>query len=103
MLYQIIQIFIKILLTIAIVGISYFAIWRVWSSDIDIIGWLKKPSETIPIERKKIEIPANDDRPIVYFSGWGKFQKLSKFQTIRFRLENTGNREAFRGHNTPLF
>lgn len=35
-----------------------------------------------------------DNRPSVFISGWGKFQKFKDFQTIRFTLKNVGKLPA---------
>jgi hypothetical protein len=41
---------VRVILTLIILGMAYFALVRVWTKDIDIIGMLKKPSESIAIK-----------------------------------------------------
>jgi hypothetical protein len=48
------QIAIKIILTIFFITILTFIIWKIWTHEIDIVKWLKKPSEFIPIKEKTI-------------------------------------------------
>lgn len=63
---------IKIILSLIIIVMAYFALTRIWTKDIDITGFLKKPSESIPIkEAAVIVVPSEID---LTTSTWGKVQ-----------------------------
>jgi hypothetical protein len=47
-----IQIFIKIVLTLVFIVVFIFFVWKIWTNEIDIIQWFKKPSEIIPVKEK---------------------------------------------------
>jgi hypothetical protein len=45
--------FSRILFTVIIIGMAYFALVKVWTQKVDIFALLKKPSEGIPISENK--------------------------------------------------
>ena len=45
-----IQILVKIVITLFIIGVAGFALKKTWTSDIDITRFLSKPSEIIPVK-----------------------------------------------------
>ena len=47
-----IQILTKVVLTALLAGIFLLFILKIWSNDIDIVRWLKKPSDFIPVKEK---------------------------------------------------
>lgn len=68
------NILIKIFFSIVVVGIAYFALTRIWTKDIDILAFLKKPSESIPIkEPTVVVVPAELN---LTTSDWGRTQVI---------------------------
>jgi len=63
---------IKIFLTLIVIGMGYFAIARIWTKEIDIVGFLKKPSETIPIKESAVIVSPSELN--LTTSDWGKTQ-----------------------------
>ena len=47
-----IQIIVKIILTLIASIFFIFFMWKIWTNDIDILQWFKKPTEIIPIKEK---------------------------------------------------
>ena len=45
----------RLIISLIIICIAYFALERVWTKKVDLIGWFKKPSEVIPIENEESE------------------------------------------------
>lgn len=43
----------RIILTVIILGIAYFALQKVWTKKVDLLDLLKKPSEAIPTQEEK--------------------------------------------------
>jgi hypothetical protein len=63
---------IKILLTLIVIGMAYFALARNWTKEIDILGFLKKPSESIPIKESAVIVVPGELN--LTTSDWGKTQ-----------------------------
>lgn len=63
---------IKIFLTLIVIGIAYFALARIWTKEIDILGFLKKPSESIPIKESAVIVVPSELN--LTTSDWGKTQ-----------------------------
>ena len=64
------NILIKLVLSAVVIGIAYFALARIWTKDIDILAFLKKPSESIPVkEETVVVVPAELN---LATSDWGK-------------------------------
>ncbi len=42
------------------IPVTYYALKRIWTKEIDIQGWLKKPSESIPVKESQISIVPNE-------------------------------------------
>jgi hypothetical protein len=68
------SIFIKIILTLIIIGVGYFALVRVWTSEIDILSLLKKPSESIPIRESAVAVVP--DELNLTTSDWNKTELI---------------------------
>ncbi len=66
------NILIKIFLSIVVVGIAYFALARIWTKDIDILAFLKKPSESIPVKESTVLVIPTELN--LTTSDWGKTQ-----------------------------
>jgi len=63
---------IRILLTLIVIGMAYFALARIWTKEIDILGFLKKPSESIPIKESAVIVVPSELN--LTTSDWGKTQ-----------------------------
>ncbi len=55
------QVILKCLLTLAILIIAYFAIHRTWTNSIDILSWLRKPADMIPVEEQIKDLPSSEN------------------------------------------
>lgn len=53
----------RLILTVLICCVAYFALERVWTKKVDLIGWIKKPSEVIPIKNEDNEDLAGKQLP----------------------------------------
>ncbi len=49
---QMLQVIIKIFITLAVLFICYFILHKTWTHDIDIVQWFKKPSDVIPVKEQ---------------------------------------------------
>jgi hypothetical protein len=63
---------IRIFLTLIVIGVAYYALVRIWTKEIDIQGFLKKPSESIPIKESAIIVVPSELN--ITTSDWGKTQ-----------------------------
>jgi hypothetical protein len=55
------QVILKCLLTLIILIIAYFAIHRTWTNSIDILSWLRKPADMIPVEGQIKDLPSSEN------------------------------------------
>jgi len=86
----------RLILTLLICCVAYFALKRVWTKKVDLIGWIKKPSEVIPIkdeDKGELEI-FYDGRPVS-----GKTITINKYNRFiiplgKFYVKNVGTKPA---------
>jgi hypothetical protein len=55
------QVILKCILTLIILIIAYFAIHRTWTNSIDILSWLRKPADMIPVEGQIKDLPSSEN------------------------------------------
>jgi hypothetical protein len=61
---------IKFFLTAVVIGMAYFAIARIWTKDVDILAFLRKPSESIPVKEATVVVVPTELN--LSTSDWGK-------------------------------
>ena len=85
--------FSRLSFTIIIIIVAYFALERVWTKNVSIIEWFKKPSQNISLKPKKKNISSI----ILKSSGLKHKEKLSDGQynfDIKFTIANSGQNDA---------
>lgn len=93
---------IRLILTLVICCAAYFALERVWTKKIDLIGWIKKTSEVIPIKDEDDEILRpdikignryeRDKNAFVISIQTGENKEFIKPMIVKFKIKGTANR-----------
>lgn len=70
----------KLVMSLIVLGIAYFALKRIWTKEIDILALLRRPSESIPVK----------ESPIVVVPGELKLTSSAWDKTEIIEVRNTG-------------